>query len=190
MISPTEDTDIDTHSSEIGQSRRANEQGAVLVMALVFVVAVGLVVLAIANLASASLLNTSNLRAQRATEANAENAAMISAQLVRTSFSLPVGTVTTCPGSGAVSSEVVKCLLTSWSSGATATRAVQIFVCSASEAANCNSPTSQPVVLFAVISYGDVPANNPGLYDCSTSGQSTCGITMTINQWDVRPADN
>jgi hypothetical protein len=160
-------------------------------MALIFVLAVGLVVLAIANLASASLLNTSNLRAERTAEANAENAAMISAQLVRTSFSLPVGTVATCPGSGAVPSEVVSCLLTSWSRGAAATRAVQIFVCSASQAANCTSPTSQSVVLLAVITYGDVPANNPGLYDCSGPGHTTtCGITMTINQWDVRSADN
>jgi hypothetical protein len=187
--------------SRIRQLRQSDEQGAVLVMALIFILAVGLVLLAIAQLAGTSLLNTSNLRAERTTEANAENAAMISAQLVRTTAPcapgsngclLPYdGSSNPCPGSGAVPSEVVMCQL-SWNASSPSTRIVQMYVCSASQAASCTSSASPKVVLYAVVTYGDVPANNPGLYDCGPppSGHTTCGIDMTVNNWDVRPADN
>ncbi len=75
----------------------ANEEGATLVLALVFVVIIGLVLLAIISLTGTNLADTANLQNGRALEYSADGAVDAALQAVRYCPVSPSGTFA-CPG--------------------------------------------------------------------------------------------
>jgi hypothetical protein len=66
--------------------RTHDERGSALILALAFVFAVGLLILALASLTSNSMLGTSNARAQRTSLNDAETAIMTAMQYLRSNY--------------------------------------------------------------------------------------------------------
>jgi len=63
-----------------------DDAGAVLILALVFIIVIAVVVLALVNLSGNDLLNTSNLKKQRSLEYAADGATTAAVQAVRNSY--------------------------------------------------------------------------------------------------------
>ena len=80
-------------------ARRRDDRGTSLILALVFVFAVSLVLVAVGGLAANALLNTNNNRSQRTATEDAENAINIAMQYVRYHYVPP--TSSTCLPAGA-----------------------------------------------------------------------------------------
>jgi type II secretory pathway pseudopilin PulG len=185
-----------------------SEQGAALVLAIVFLVAMSILVVVLGNLATEASTTTSDVRYQTTIEANAESAATFAIQQVRRSYgqAAPYGTPgnpTTpqnCLPSGALSGPLVTGTpyhnsLTVYCAGTQAgsTRTVNFYVCGPSSvsAAQCTSPTGKSELLFASVTYFDSPSGDlPLSASCGPTSNATCGVTMSVNEWDVRTADS
>lgn len=181
--------------------RRGNEDGVTLILALGFLLAIGLVISAIASLSSSAFTTAYNLGGQRALEANAESAATITIETLRYTYTpLSTSTPAVCMPTAApiYPSTVGSNRMTAYCTGTSipgipASRVIEIAVCQVSNTA-VNPPAgvcSHPA-LTAGVTFDDLPPNAPSVADnCTTSpAPNTCGIAMTINYWDVRTADN
>ena len=180
-----------------------NEAGAVLILALVFLVAVSLIVLGILSWLGTSLSATTTFRSERSLEGAATNGVNLAIQYTRTNFvsqSVNVSPPVACmwtgtngtgsalqpqpdPNSGI--SIDVWCSM-AWASSSTSTRVVTYSAClsSVSAAACANAPLLQAVATFDDYAVGIVvPAPTP--VPCSDTG--LCGQTMTQNSWQWRP---
>jgi hypothetical protein len=181
---------------------RNSESGVVLLMALAFIFAIGMVVAAIATFATTAYTTSYNLSTQRATESNAESAATIAVSYIRSHFvplspSTPVNCMPPTPPTaqtyGSASnggSMTVTCTGTA-TYGSAASRDVNFYVCPGTGSTTSCAPSA--VLLFAEVVYDDVPPNAAPSADTCTPGTSvpnTCGVGMTVDQWDVRSADN
>jgi hypothetical protein len=196
--------------------RRGNDQGASLVLAVVFVFIMGMVIIALGGLAVGSMRTTVNLRAARTTSEDAEAAVMLSAQLLRYSPCLgapgqacttipvpysagplvpcvPPGTVvpSSDPGTSTVNPTNVYCAQTTNPLSAR-TRVVDFYACPAGVGAGgCTGPA---VVLHAEVTYDDLDAQ--GISLCYTASApappmtSSCGGSMAIDVWDLAQADS
>jgi type II secretory pathway pseudopilin PulG len=194
--------------------RRDPERGATLLLALVFILGVSLVIGGVASLATAAFTTTSNLSQERDLEANAESAATLAIDNERYNydpnpFSSPsVGSLTPdCmpqaqDGSGPVSYDGLStyCWGNSYP-GSANSRIVHFYVCRTGSAAAVTVAGSFPdpgcspgsdVLLYAAVTYDDLPPNAPPKADDCTvqPPPNTCGIAMTVDAWDVRMADN
>ena len=69
--------------------RRRDEKGATLILALVFIFAIAMILVAVGGLAANALLNTSNARSQRTTIQDADNAVTIAMDYVRYNYVTP-----------------------------------------------------------------------------------------------------
>lgn len=185
---------------------RTDDKGSTLVMAIVFLLAIGLVILALGDFAVQSASTNISVRAQAKVEAAAESAATAAIQQVRVSWQYPqTGASTTysadlkatpsayqCNPSGVTTAADVVC--EGWQVGTS--RLVDFFVCGSTyysgasdplKAANCQSHTE----LFASVTYQDIPdGGSPNSASCTSSSNATCGIRMNIGQWDVRISDS
>lgn len=181
-------------------SAEASERGAVLILALVFLLAIGLVTIATASMAVNANANTSNAHTQLVTQANLESEASLAIQATR----IPPGnsynyagcssncyatsgfsSASNCtPSAGAISGLTVYCE-GSGGNGSSPTRTVDFYVCKSGNACPGNP------ALFAEVIYQDLPAGEPQTADqCTTTSTVTCGLTMTVASWDVRLADS
>jgi hypothetical protein len=188
-----------SHRSAPGGS---DESGVTLILALVFILAVGLVLVALVYATGGALLNSSNLRNQRAVEYAADGATTMAAQSVRYSGypfcnlstgACPgiTGTTTSClPNVNAVTingvSMQVSCSGQIWDSISGVTRVINFFAC---QSGTCSSTNA---VLQAQVTYDDYPVNGPKncLYGQSPPQVSTCGTGMTINSWILKTASS
>jgi Tfp pilus assembly protein PilX len=185
-----------------------SEQGAALVLAIVFLVAMSILVVVLGNLATEASTTTSNVRYQTTIEANAESAATFAIQQVRRSYSqaAPYGSPgnppspQNCLPSGALSGPLVADTpyhnsLTVFCAGTQtgSTRTVNFYVCGPSSVSvsTCISSTSNSELLFASVTYFDSPSSDlPLAASCGATSNATCGVTMSIDAWDVRTADS
>lgn len=164
------------------RSRGHDESGAALVLALVFLLAIGLVLLAITNLAGGAATNTFNLRSIRTSELQAENVTTEAIAQARASASV-------CSSGGSVLySGQVYCVQTT-NSLALETRQVDFYACPAASAGSPCSVTGPGMLLHATVVYDDIPPDNPASPQCSGAATQTCGISVSIKTWDVRSAD-
>jgi Tfp pilus assembly protein PilX len=179
---------------------RPSDQGAALILAIVFLLAMSILVVVLGNLATEASTTTINVRDQTTVEADAESAGTFAIQQVRRSYSqAPYGST---PGQFA---SAAKCLPASALSGPTSlmvfcagsqlgsTRTVNFYVCGPSSvsASQCTQPGSRSELLFASVTYVDAPSGDlPLSASCGPTSSATCGVTMTTNEWDVRTADN
>ena len=163
---------------------RRDEAGTSLVMALVFLVAIGMSVGALVSLTGNNLLNTSNLKSQRSLEYAAQGAAEVAVQNVRYGYSAYTTTAVCTPGGGTVSldgdSMSVYCSGT-LSALSASTRTVSFYACASSttQAACIASPVVQATVVFDDYSLAST-------YICSASGTTTCGTGETVQSWIVK----
>ncbi|MGD0255653.1 MAG: hypothetical protein ABSB99_08910 [Acidimicrobiales bacterium] len=166
------------------------EDGASLILALVFMVVMSLLLLGLLELTGTALVNTYNLKSQRSLEYAADGAADIAVQNVRYSDNPYSASSTNClPGS--VSSITlngvsmsVDCTQQAYDPLSGLTREVNFYACTS---ALC---TSSNAVLQAEVTFEDYSSDNT-TYHCSpTTGLSTCGTGMLIDSWVVETANH
>jgi hypothetical protein len=189
------------------QTRRkrldAPEQGAALILAIVFLLAMGILVVVLGNLATEASTTTINVRNQTALESNAESVATVAIQQVRRSYQYPVtlgntqygsptspGPAQACEPAGALSgfSSSLSVYCSGYIFGST--RTVNFDVCGASVLPSQCTQGQRGLLLFASVTYVDSPTTvSPLSASCGPVSSATCGVSMTINAWDVRTAD-
>jgi Tfp pilus assembly protein PilX len=198
----------------MSRSRMASEErGSALILALAFMVAMGLIILALATFTSDAILNTSNARSQRTSLNDAESATVTAMQYLRSNFvalslynggQLPVGQSTqSClpndesasalPSSdprqtGQPNSVSLACV-PNYNPGSTATRVVDFYASrSGTSYTPCTTPGSSQVILHARVTYDDYATD--GTVSCDPTSVTTCGSGMTVDAWDVATADS
>jgi len=182
-------------------TRSEPDRGAALLLALVFLLALGLVLGSIATFARGAVANTINLTTERTAELNASNAMASAIENVRRSYDpgiytttttdcLPNGTripASTLPDGTEVAADpfYVYCTGTDYAG----LRQVEFYAC-ASSTPCVDAPSG--VALYAVVDYDDVPpgATPAGYYACGPSATSTCGTQMQIVIWDLEVAQS
>jgi len=186
--------------SQIGTQRRAgragDEAGAVIVLALVFLVAVGGVVGSLATWATNDINNTSKFTSARTLQYAVNGAVQTAVQSMRYTPQLSTTQNASSPGApcwGTASSsqvtingtKVAVWCSTAWNPGSVSTRVVTFLACPVpagqTAAAIASSCASKPL-LDAVITYGDYPSgdNAPNSAECVLY----CGTSMTVNSWN------
>jgi len=178
-----------------------SEQGAALVLAIVFLVAMSILVVVLGNLATEASTATSNVRDQTTIENNAESAATFAIQQERRSYLPALYTVPATPQdclpgqalSGPLADSPYKISFTVWCRGSQSgpSRTVDFYVCTpTATASQCTSAGSKSVLLFASVTYDDSPGGALPLSFCGPLSNATCGVTLNITEWDVRTADS
>jgi hypothetical protein len=191
-----------------GKRCTRDERGSALILALAFVFAVGLIILALASLTSNSMLGTSNARAQRTSLNDAETAIMTAMQYLRSNYGGAVydGGVTpqSClppsaslpasdPRVSGQTSTVSLWCIANYNPTSTATRVVDFYACRTNTTfGTCTTVNSLSLLLHAQVAYNDFPAS--GVPSCGPgpgpASNSTCGTAMTVNTWDIATADS
>jgi len=163
-----------------------DETGAVLVLALVFLVTVGLIVTALLQWSSNDLKNTSNFKSGRSVvyaAGGATEAAIWSARYSLTSGTNP------CPGTGSsitIGGQAIEVWCTTVSNTqSAATRVVTLSACATGLSSVCANP-----FLVATVTFDDYSNGNPNANNCLQAtpplARKTCGTGMTLNSWVVR----
>jgi hypothetical protein len=159
------------------RSRRVpDESGAILVLALIFMLSISLAVGALATWSSNDIRNISNFKKVRATLTAAEGATQAQMTAMRYVYA------TTCPGTPYTlngASVVVTCTAT---------------VDPASSASRVISLTAFPqgqssrILIAAQVTFNDF-SNTFNKNDClaTTPNPTTCGSGMTVNSWVTTP---
>ena len=156
--------------------RVRDESGAVLILALIFTVIVGLTVGALATWSANDIHNIGNFKVARGTVSAAEGAVQAQMNAMRYAYS------TTCPGTPYALngvSIVVTCTVTA-NPASSASRVINLTA----------SPQGQSskVLIAAQVTYDDF-SSVFNKNDClaSTPGPTTCGSGMTVNSWVIAP---
>ena len=180
-----------------------DDSGAVLILALIFIIAIALIMLSLLSLTGNDIINASNLQSERALDYAADGATTASVQAVRySSTQFSQSSPQLCMPNGATSIEVdavpivVECENTSsraqpnspcpyHSALACTTRVVRFFVCTTG-GPSC-AAGSPDLVVQAEVAFDDFP-DTPGSADvCAPStGTETCGIGMAVVFWSLR----
>jgi hypothetical protein len=160
---------------------KRDDSGAVLILALVFVIVTGVVGVALASLTSTNLIATSSLQAKRGVEFEADGAVDAAIQMVRyNGLSFSSGGWSKCaPGTGALSIDnatvYVECIASPPSSGIVAPpggRAVEFVACNEAIAPCQGSGAS--IDLTAQVVFNDI----------SDTGSPAVGTSVTIVTWN------
>jgi hypothetical protein len=197
---------------------RDHEEGAILILALVFIIIISVSVLGLLTFGGTGLTNTTSLKGQRSLEYAADGAVTAAIQAVRySSFAfdngtspseancLPDGSVLTEPdttqypvvegdpqgSSPPITSLVVDCSgsLNTWPLPAQNTREVTFSACIVAPGP-CLPLNS---IVTAAVYFQDVLFNSATRseeYECSLANNTTCGTGVVIKYWDVTTANN
>jgi hypothetical protein len=182
-----------TRIRQRAQAAAREEQGAALVLALVFMVAAGGIIIALLGWGSNNLENVAHFQQGRTLENAADSAMAVAIQQVRYTPSTSV-----CPTSGYLSipgsdpastpnpASSPKVTIDIWCSTQTSptsanTRVVTLEACSDSAVPGTCSQASP--YLTVVVTFGDY--SSPNQYATPTCS-TTCGTTMSINSWKFR----
>jgi Tfp pilus assembly protein PilX len=164
------------------------EDGAVLVLALVFMIVIALVLLGLVTLSGNDLLNTSNLLNQQSLEYRSSGAMRVAIQTVQyTNTSFPK--LSSCFSSatgvqvGQNSPPVyVDCMTVPHSqlpANTGVSREINFYACGTSS----TSCSSTNYTVWATVDFVDGPT-------CATGAIGACGITQSIKSWLVHNANN
>lgn len=180
------------------------ESGAVLLLALIFVIVMSVTLLAIVNFAGDALINTANLKGQRALEYSADAATDAAIQTVRYSYyafdgttnasgdCVPDGTVLILPDTATMPA-VNGSTMTVTCSGVINrdpvthqpqqnTRTVTFTTC---EQATC---TNSNAIIVAIVTFQDY--STAGIYKCTSAPDSaTCGTGDIVQSWIEKTAN-
>jgi Tfp pilus assembly protein PilX len=181
-----------------------HEEGAVLLLALIFVIAIAFVLLGLLSLSGNDLKNTSNLQSQRALEYAADSAVDAAVQAVRYSYyafngaspagtnssgddCVPDGTAFINPDQNTATLTINDVTMTVDCTGSLNpqsknTRVITFYACTQSSCSSANAIVTA-VVVFQDYSTGYV-------YDCNSAANvATCGTGVVIQSWTVRNAN-
>jgi hypothetical protein len=163
------------------------EEGAVLVLALIFMIVIALVLLSVVTLSGNDLLNTSHLLDQQSLEYRSSGATQVAIQTVRY-------TNTTFAGGPCLSSSTpiqigqnappvyVDCATVPHSqlpSNTGVSREVNFYACGTS-ASSCSSTN---YTVWATVDFVDGPT-------CATGSIGACGTAESVKSWLVHSANN
>jgi hypothetical protein len=168
--------------------RSRDESGVALILALVFIVAIATIFLALGSFATGSLVNTQNLKAERAIEYAADGATTLAVQNVRYSGNPYASAAANClPNGGSVTLNNIPvwvvCTQQSFAPLSGVTRVINFYACGQDPSKVACTTTDSAIV--AQVSYDDYATNNTS--NCTSGGvTSTCGSAMTINSWVVQ----
>ena len=167
--------------------RTDGESGASLILALVFLIVVGLIVISIAGLTTTDLKVTSAFAASQSTTAAADGAANVAIQYARYNFdAATLNQPAPCNSPQDINLTVQAWCETQWRPGSASTRFVTVSVCLPTVASTGVDCARNPL-LQAIVVIDDYPTSNSNL-SCvpgttqSTLG-STCGSQMILNSW-------
>jgi hypothetical protein len=172
-----------------------NESGAVIILALVFLIAVGGVIAALTGLVGSDLVNTTHFATDRSVTYAADSATEIAMWSTRNSYTTPTSTPSfgLCPGTASPLQPLDGIYIQEWCSTASgtsldATRVVTLEACEVASpsgiASVCGAPMLTAVVTFNDFSIATAPTPpGPNVDDCTAKTVVTCGTTMTINSW-------
>jgi hypothetical protein len=156
---------------------RRDQSGAVLILALIFVVVTGVVGVALASLTSTNLAAATGLQTKRGVEFNADAGVDAAIQLVRynDSVAFTPGTWVPCaPGTPGLAMNGATVYVSCTAGSATAPtgdRAVEFFACGVRALPNnCSTTDVTAQVVFD---------------DYSASGSPQIGTSVTIVSWNV-----
>ncbi len=184
-------------SERIHESRAGDEAGAVLILALAFLLTVGAIVGALAGWITNNLNNSTHFASTRSLQYSASNATELAIQGIRYDPSLATtqnaNPPAPCWGTGSssdvsvpegtTSDDMSVWCSTKWTPSSASTRVVTISTCLSSEtAATCSAnPYLEAVVVFDDYPPG-ISAPNPNA--CVVY----CGTGMTVSSWRGSPA--
>lgn len=172
--------------------RRADERGAVLVVAFIYLVAVSVTVLGLSNWVASDLSNTKGFANSREQHTAAQSTVELAMQNMR--YTPLIGANQTwgqfnyCWGAGGTSSLTIDgysfnvYCSTAWIPTSAVTRTVTIDACPTSvSAAACESPNG--TYLQAVVVFDDYPPGGAAPVNGSCVLWSWCGEGETITSW-------
>jgi Tfp pilus assembly protein PilX len=173
----------------VSNSRRG-EDGASLIIALVFVLLISLILLAIVTLSGTNIVNTTNLQNERALEYSAEGGVQAALQSVR--YVTASQTSAFCANSPALQpptpiSSTVVCQFAKL----TYARVLTFEACDVTvSSSNCANNVNKADVLTATVLISDVASGctsggSPGCYN----PPSTSGTSVTVESWIVNRAN-
>lgn len=172
---------------------RRTERGAVLILALVYLLAVSITVIALAGFSMTNLHTTTRFSAARELQDAARSTTELAMQTIRytpllsTSQTLNASPPSVCWGSGATSgvhnidgySMNVWCS-TTWNPTSAATRVVTFSTCvSTLAAAQCAATP----YLKVVVTYDDYPPGGAEAVTGPCTDWNWCGQGMTVDSW-------
>src|SRR6185437_4634592 len=169
---------VSTLEARAGKTTERNETGAVLVLALIFLVTVGLISTALLQWSSNDLKNTSNFKAGRSVvyaAGGATEAAIWSAR-----YSFTSGSDVTCPGTGSsitIGGQAIEVWCSTVASStdppSAASRVVTLSACPAgTPVTTCTGSAN----VQAVVTFDDYSNGNPNTDNCLLAmAQTTCG---------------
>ncbi len=173
-------------NSDPDMSPQSKDAGSSLILAIFFLFATGLVVLALVSWSGNSLVDTLKLNNDSSLEYTSGSAVQIEIQTLRYAYQDATSSAYNCsPGGGASytlnnTSVSVYCSIVHNPDSAT-TRVVTMYVCSSSTSQS--SCVSNPY-LQAVVTFDDY--NQADVDQCTSSSvQSTCGTAMAITSWII-----
>lgn len=178
---------------------RDADEGTILIIALMFLLVIGVITGAVAQMAIGASVNSTNARIQQTSQANLESEVSLAVQAARSGYNYGLCT-TSCyarsgftspsdctPSSGGISGLSVWCEGSGGSENGLPTRTIDFYVCVG--ATSCAGSTTAP--LYAEALYLDLPPGEPLSDDqCTAVLTNTCGITVSLTAWDVRLADS
>lgn len=164
-----------------------NESGASLILALVFLIVVGLIVISIAGLTATDLNVTSAFANSQSTTEAADGAANVAIQYVRYNFDgTTLNVPAPCNAPQSINLTVQAWCETQWRPGSASTRFVTVSVCLPTVASTGVACASNPL-LQAIVVIDDYPTSNSNLSCVPGTTQatpgSTCGSQMILNSW-------
>lgn len=179
-------------------TRREDEAGAVLILALVFFFAVSMIVISLVQMAGNNLTDTVKFKAAQSMESAANSATEVALQTMRYNFtaatlnaSPPVPCWTTAPTNSLLTLNnftVATWCSAQWNPLSAATRIVTVSTCVSSVSMTAALCAANPL-LRAQATFDDYPTPI-GSTNCArgsvASSTSTCGTGMTINDWAFR----
>jgi hypothetical protein len=182
------------NSSEPSQRR---EEGAILLLALVFILLISLSVLGLLTFGGTGIKDAASLQGQRSLEYAADGAVTAAIQSVRYSsnfFSVVNSSPTSdCLPNGALSMSIDNDAMVVGCSGALSlpvpqqkNRVVSFYAClgTANAATGATTCSSNNSIVAATVDFQDI--SSTGLYDCpDVAGPGTCGTGITIVSWVV-----
>lgn len=182
--------------------RRSEERGASLILALVFIVAISLIVIPLADWASSSLINTNNFQKVSTLDYALSSATNTAIEAIRhtpqpqtpslNAQGYGVESVGDCwvPSSGNVSSLTINGYTinvwcqTTVNLSQSATRVVTLYACTSTQGGGSESSCQAAPQLEAQASFDDYPlSGGVTLINQCNIETGSCGFSQTLNQW-------
>jgi Tfp pilus assembly protein PilX len=180
-------------------STRRNEEGAILVLALIFMVVTALIVTGLLAFAGNDIVNAGNLQTSRSALYASDGAIQVAMWNMRYTF--PSSTAAGfCPSQADQPStdpftpngqSLDGQSIYVWCGGITVGAQSRSLTFYAYPASNCQATCTGNAYIQAHVTYNDLGGTQSGSnnmqYLCSSTSTATCGTGMTVDSWVVEP---